>query len=118
MKGDNIAERLKRCAAGIVRLVRKLPRDDAGRLMGDQLLRSGTSPGAHYAEARNAGSVKNFVYKVNLATAELRESIHFLGIVEETEASLRADAPPLMREANELIAMLVASAKTARANSA
>jgi four helix bundle protein len=55
-KGDDIEERLIDFAVKVVKLCDKLPKSYAGRHMANQLLRSGTAPAAHYAEARGAES--------------------------------------------------------------
>ena len=51
-KGDDIEERLIEFAVRIIRLSGHLPSSEAGKHVGRQLLRSGTAPAAHYAEAR------------------------------------------------------------------
>lgn len=73
-KGDDIEERLINFAVRIVNLCSQLPRTVAGRHIAGQLLRSGTSPAANYAEARNAESLNDFVHKLKLVAKELQES--------------------------------------------
>ena len=51
MKGDDIAARFEAFAASVVALVRRLPKDRAGNLMGDELLRSATGGGSNYEAA-------------------------------------------------------------------
>jgi len=114
MKGDDIAARFEALAAGVVVLVRRLPHDRAGRVMEDQLVRSATGGGSNYDEARSAQSRADFVHKVSLAAKETREAAFWLGVVSRAEASLRDDALALKREATELTAILMSSAKTAK----
>ena len=73
-KGDDIAARLVKFAAGVVALVSDTPRDAAGRHIATQLLRSATGSGANYEEARGAESVRDFVHKLRLADKEMREA--------------------------------------------
>lgn len=97
----------------MVRLVGGLPKDRAGKHIADQLLRSATSGGANYEEARSAQSRRDFVHKVSLAAKEMRESLYWLGLVDRARLAPHFDIPPLLREAGELVAILMASAKTA-----
>lgn len=115
MKGDDIAVRLEDFGSGIVRIVRALPNDRAAKHMADQLLRSGTAGGSNYEEARSAQSRRDFIHKVSLAAKEMREALYWLGIVGRSEPDLNNEAEELKREGTELVAILMASAKTARA---
>ncbi|MBK8013494.1 MAG: four helix bundle protein [Deltaproteobacteria bacterium] len=112
MKGDNIATRLVDFGASVVRLVVALPQDRPGKHIADQLLRSATSGGSNYEEARSAQSRRDFVHKVSLAAKEMRESVYWLGLVRANLAP-QYEIPPLLREAGELVAILMSSAKTA-----
>ncbi len=64
-KGDDIQEQLVNFAVRIVRLSDNLPKSRSGNHIVGQLLRSGTAPAAHYAEARSAESPKDFQHKRN-----------------------------------------------------
>jgi four helix bundle protein len=116
MKGDNIATRLLRFGASVVRLVGHLPQDRPGKHIGDQLLRAATSGGSNYEEARSAQSRRDFVHKVSLAAKEMRESIYWLGLVEQAGLAPTHDVAALRREGTELVAILMSSAKTARSS--
>ena len=113
MKGDDIAARLVDFGAGVVRLVSALPQDRVGKHIADQLLRSATSGGSNYEEARSAQSRRDFVHKVSLAAKEMRESVYWLGLVERARLAPHQEIPPLHREASELVAILMRSARTA-----
>ena len=63
MNRNDLGERLLDYAARIVKLVESLPQTIAGKRIGDQLLRSGTSPGANYEEAQGAESHADFTHK-------------------------------------------------------
>jgi len=67
MKGDDIAARLVALAVRVVKIVDALPDTLAGRHVAGQVLRSGTSPGANYEEARGAESRRDFLHKVGIA---------------------------------------------------
>ena len=77
----DLDERLLDYAARVITLVESLPNTLAGRRIGDQLLRSGTSVGANYEEARGAESRADFVHKLQVALKELRESNYWLRLI-------------------------------------
>jgi four helix bundle protein len=118
-RGADIAERLLLLAATIVRLARKLPRDVGGRHVASQLVRSGTSAGANYEEGRAAESRADFIHKLRVAAKEMRETIFWLSLVQRSAFLPSSASEPLealIREANELVAILMASARTARSS--
>jgi four helix bundle protein len=110
-RGGDIAERLLDLAAAVVRLVAKLPRSAIPRHIGLQIARAATSAGANYQEARHAESRDDFIHKVGVAAKELSETFYWLRLLQKL--GLPAD-PALLRETDELVAILVASAHTAR----
>jgi four helix bundle protein len=112
-KGHDIAERLLDLTASVVRLIPALPSDPAARNAAVQLGRCASSPGANYAEARAAQSRADFVHKVTIAAKEMRETSYWLALVHRA-GWLKKDVLPLVREAEELTAILAASARTAR----
>jgi four helix bundle protein len=77
----DLDERLLAYGATIVKLVESLPATIAGRRIGDQLLRSGTSVGANFEEAQAAESKSDFVHKLQIALKELRESNFWLRLL-------------------------------------
>ena len=81
MKGDNIAARLVALAVAVVKVVEALPDTLAGRHVAGQLLRSCTSPGANYEEARGAESRRDFLHKLGIALKELQETRYWLRVV-------------------------------------
>ena len=86
----------------------------AGRHVGDQLLRSGTSPFANHGEAEGAESLNDFVHKLRICYKELRESRRWMRLAQRADL---LDQPerltPLLDEADELIRIFAASLRTA-----
>ena len=101
----------------VLNLVEALPGDRIGNHVAGQLMRSGTSPAANYAEACAAESQKDFVHKLKVSLKEMRESfvwirlIHRKPLVENVE---RLD--PIMSECDELIRILASSIQTSENN--
>lgn len=114
-KGDDLAERLARYAGEVLRVAAELPDTKEGRHLRDQLLRSGTAPGAHYAEARSGQSAKDFIHKVGLAAKEARESVHWLR-TSVFALFVKRDIAWLVDEGQQITAILTASLQTARNN--
>src|SRR5262245_37515929 len=115
MKGENIATRLRGFAAGVVQLCRRLPDDQAGKHVARQLVRAATGGGANYEEARGAESLADFIHKLGIANKEVREALYWLQLTQEAALAVgggQLDA--LMREADELVAILTSSIKTAK----
>ena len=78
VKGDDLSERFLTFAARIIRLVDALPQTVIGKHIYGQVIRSGTSAGANYEEARAAESNSDFAHKMSLALKELRETKYWL----------------------------------------
>jgi four helix bundle protein len=102
-------------ALRIIRPYGALPHTMPAQVVGKQLLRSGTSVGAHHREARRARSSAEFVSKIETALQEFEETAYWLEILERAEIVPASRLAGLVREADELTAMLVASAKSAKA---
>jgi four helix bundle protein len=112
--GGDIAERLLQLAIAGVRAAAELPRDAAGRHVALQLVRSVTGAGANYEEARAAESRDDFVHKVRVAAKEAREAVYWLQLIGRC-GWCKTDLRAHVREADELAAILGASARTASA---
>ena len=72
-------------AVRIIRLVDKLPNTSAGRAIGNQIVRSGTSPGANYRAACVGKSDKDFLNKLKMVEEELDETAYWLELIMELE---------------------------------
>jgi four helix bundle protein len=97
-----------------MKLAEALPKTAAGRVIGKQLLRSATSVGANYRSACRAKSRADFVAKMRIVEEECDESLYWMELLIESglvEAALLRD---LMKEADEILSLVVASVKTAR----
>ena len=116
-KGDEIAGRLLRFAAAASRIVAELPSDPAGTHVARQLTRSATAAGASYAEARGAESRRDFIHKLRVADKEARESEYWLRFIAARWPEHAEPAVAIADEADELIAILTASVRTAVARS-
>ncbi len=97
-----------------VRLVEALPKTEAGRILGRQLLRCGTGTGANYRAAQRARSRVDFIAKMGVVEEEADESLYWLEMLIELGLTKDNLVASLRQEANEIISIVVASIKTAR----
>ncbi|MBL7163658.1 MAG: four helix bundle protein [Anaerolineales bacterium] len=115
-KGDDIEERLTDFAVRIVKVCDNLPNTRAGGHIAGQLLRSGTAPAAHYAEARGAESTKDFIHKLKLCLKELNESRVWLRTTTKSEMHSEPKMGEITQECGELCRIINASIETTKKN--
>ena len=113
--GDRLRARTKGFALRIIRLYAMLPRSAEGQVIGRQLLRSGTSVGAHYREAHRSRSNAEFISKIEGGLQELEETTYWLELLEDAGIAPMELTTSILQEAGELTAILVTIARTAKA---
>ena len=118
MNEPDLKKRTKEFALRILRLVDTLPKTTAGRSLASQILRSATSVAANYRAACRAKSTADFIAKMGIVEEEADETLFWLELLEESELVTAAKLTAIKQEADELIAITVASIKTARRNRA
>jgi four helix bundle protein len=114
MRGDELSDRLLDFGVRVIRLAGALPRGVASRHVASQLLRSGTSCGANYEEARGGESHADFVHKLSVCWKESRETWYWLKLIHRAEMVKPNRIEPLLQEAKELVAILSKSLETCR----
>ncbi len=112
----DLEERLIGFGSRIIDVVESLPRTVAGKHLGGQLVRSGTSPALNYAEAQAAESRADFIHKMKISLKELRETIVNLKFIQRRQYFADEKLLPLLKENDELIAIFIKSINTARNN--
>ena len=114
--GENrdLRERTKAYALRIIRLYGSLPKTSLAQVLGKQLLRSGTSVGAHYREACRARSTAEFISKIEGGLQELEETAYWLELMADSDTVPARRLADLRKEADELIAIFISSARTAK----
>ena len=104
--------RTREFALQVISLCASLAPSDEGRVIKRQLLKSGTSPGAHCREATRARSDAEMISKIETALQELDESLYWMELLAEAKLAAPARLEPLMKEADELMAMAVTAVRT------
>ena len=114
MKEFDLKTRTKQFALRIIKLFRSLPKSPDAQVIGKQILRSGTSVGAQYREACRARSNSEFISKMASSLQELDETAYWLELLVEGDFVIAEKLKGLQDETEQLIAIFVASIKTAR----
>jgi len=114
MNPDDFKKRSKEYALRVIRLVESLPEDRVSRILGNQLLRAGTSVGANYRSATRARSRADFVAKLGIVEDECDESLYWMELLVDAGRIRPGRLSALMAEGDEIVSITVASIKTAR----
>jgi four helix bundle protein len=113
-KSQELKNRTKQFAIRIVKLFRLLPRTEEARVIGRQLLRSGTSVAANYRAVCRARSRAEFIAKIGVVVEEADETVLWLELLVDLDIVAPKRMTGLLAEANELLAIFAASQYTAR----
>ena len=116
MDKQELQHRTKQFALRIFKLVDALPRTSTGRAVGNQLVGSATSVGANYRAACRARSRAEFAAKLGTVLEEADESLYWLELIRDGELMSDSKISLLLKEANELTAILAAGRKSAASN--
>jgi four helix bundle protein len=112
----NLEDRLIEFAVRIIDTAETLPKSVAGKHLGGQIIRSGTSPALNYGEAQSAESKADFVHKMKICLKELRETLVCLKIIRRKGYFKEGRLEPLLNENAELVSIFVKSVQTAKKN--
>ena len=113
---QELGKRTKDFALRIIKLYTALPQTTEAQVIGKQVLKSGTSVGAHYREARRAKSNADFVSKMEGGLQELDETAYWLELLSESGIMKPDRLKPLQDEVEELIAIFVTMVKNTKLN--
>lgn len=116
MTREEMKRRTKAYANRVVRVCQALPENWLARTLGSQLLRSGTSVGANYRAVCRAKSTADFIHKLRIVEEECDESLFWMELLVDNGLFSQRKLESLMKEADELLAIVVASTKTARSS--
>ena len=116
MDEKELKERTKRFALRVIRLVQSLPNTMEGQTIGRQLLKAGTSVGANYRAACRGRSRAEFAAKLGIVEEESDESAFWLEIIIEADLLKKHLVQSLLDEADELVAIMVASRISTKKN--
>ncbi len=111
---ETLKNRTKHFALLVIRLCRSVPRSEESRIITRQLLRSATSVAANYRAVCRARSTPDFISKLGIVLEEADETLFWLELLADAGiiAVQKLELP--MKEANELVAIFVASLRTVK----
>jgi len=111
---QQLKKRTKAFAIRIIQLYRALPKTGEARVIGNQLLKSGTSVAANYRAVCRARSKAEFTAKIGVVVEEADETAFWLELIVDSGIMPLPRLQELIKEANELLAIFAASKRTAR----
>lgn len=114
MDKEELKKRTKLFALRVMKLVRRLPKDVAGKVMANQIMRSATSVGANYRSACRARSKAEFLSKLGVVLEETDETAYWLELIMEDGMLPHTRIEPLHAEADELCAIFYSAIQSGR----
>jgi four helix bundle protein len=115
MQKQDFMKRTMRFGLRTIRVVESLPNSQTAGVIGNQLLRAGTAVGANYRSALRGKSRADFIAKMGIVEEECDEALYWMQMLIEAGIVEPSRLTELMSEANEIIAIVVSSIRTARA---
>jgi four helix bundle protein len=112
MNSEELSARLKKFAIRILKFADNLPNTTSGRAISNQIIRSGTSPGANYRAACLGKSDKDFVNKLKMVEEELDETLYWLELIEESGSIKKNLIVDLTNENQELLKIIISTINT------
>jgi four helix bundle protein len=117
MSIEQLKRRTQLFALGVIRFTDVLSKNTSAQVIGRQLLRAGTSVGANYRAACRAKSRADFISKMKVVEEECDEAVYWMELLMEMDRIQPQAINRLKSEAEEILSIIVASIKTARAHS-
>lgn len=114
MNAEQMKDRTRAFALRVVKLVEALPEARTAAVLGKQLLRCGTAVGANYRAACRARTRKDFIAKLGVVEEECDETMYWIELLVETGIVGADRVAALLKEADELLSIIVATIKKAR----
>jgi four helix bundle protein len=112
----DLRERTKDFALRVIRMFSALPKTTQARVLGRQVLRSGTSVGANYREAHRARSKPEFIAKIGDCLKELDETAYWLELLSASGVLPATRIASLHDECDQLLAIFTTISKRAKSN--
>ena len=112
----DLKERTKNFALRIIKMYSSLPKSTEAKVLGTQVLRSGTSVGANYREASRGKSKAEFIAKMGDCLKELEETMYWFDLLIEGNILPKNKLSGLLQESKELTAIFVTIIKNTKKN--
>jgi four helix bundle protein len=112
-KSAELQQRTKSFALRVLKLIEHLPNTIGGRILANQLARSGTSVGANYRAACRARSRAEFASKLGTVAEEADESLYWLELIRDGKFIAHSRIASLISEADEVTAIFTSGRRSA-----
>ena len=112
--GRQMKKRTKEFALRVIRLVESLETNTINQVLGRQLLRSGTSVGGNFRSSQRARPKREFVARLAVVEEECDEALFWMELLVESGAITQERISALMKEANEILAIIVSSIRSSK----
>jgi four helix bundle protein len=116
MQKEEFLKRTMNFGLRVIRLVDSLPKHQVATVLGNQLLRAGTSVGANYRAAVRGKSRADFISKMGTVGEECDEALYWMEMLIESGSVKPKLLKALIDEGDEILSIVLASIKTARRN--
>jgi four helix bundle protein len=114
MTRDDFRTRTLQFGIRCIRMAESLPKSGAAQVVGKQLVRAATSVGANYRSAIRGRSRADFISRMGIVEEECDETLYWIELIIELGLIPLTRTADLIREGNEILAVVVSSIKTAR----
>jgi four helix bundle protein len=108
--------RTRKFAISIIKLSSSLPKTEEGKVIRNQITKSGTSIGANYREANRSRSKADFANRIRICESEASETSYWLEIIEDLTWIDSKNIRPILTESNELVAIYTTIGKKLKTN--
>ncbi len=112
--GQELEKRTRKFSVTIIKLSAKLPNTPEGKVIRNQITKSGTSIGANYREANRGRSRADFNNKIKISESESNETPYWLEIIQEIEWISNENMMPIIKECSELLAIFSSIGKNSK----
>ena len=112
----SIKARTKQFVLGSIKFYQTLPKTEEGKIIGRHFIRSASSVGANYRAACRSRSRAEFFSKLSIVVEEADETAFWIEILIESKITNSAEAQPLLKEVNEILAIVAKARKTVSNN--
>lgn len=113
-RSKELEKRTRRFAVRIIKLASELPNNEVGKIVKNQIIKSGTSVGANYREANRAVSRAAFKHKIDICETEASETQYWLEVIVDSELLPWSRIKPDYEECSELLAIFTTASNTAK----
>ena len=111
-----IQRRAMKIAFDVIKFTKMLPASQESKVISYQVIKSSTSTASNYQSAGRGKSMKDFIAKLGIAEEECDETLFWLELIEEAKLADPLAIQPFKKESSEILAIIVASIKTAKLN--